>query len=483
MSNFIRKTTIMATSVIAILGSALIPCCAQSSTSRGSSAKAETSVSAAPFAFIELFTSEGCSSCPSADQNLERIARNAAATGKNVVTLSYHVDYWNRLGWKDPYSSAEFTQRQRRYANKFDSSRIYTPQMIVNGRAEFVGSKRDKSDNVVSFALRVKPTAAIKVQAGFNGKQVKATWRAMGLDSGDAVRVALVQKTGEQKVTRGENARRKLTHVNIVRQLKSQSRPSDRGQMLFDVPSGFDSADFHVVAFIESAKNGVTSVATGEFNDSARTKTSSWSIGQLRSESYYAKVGPSQKSKLLPIDGFLDMLIGQRQFNANLDAASKNWNAAYAPMLLEVGRFLPLSAQSRIFAVLEKNTGQEFGVNFDRWLQWNWGEKFEPHPEYSRFKSELYSKVDPRFAEYFENSENPKIRLDEIRWGGVRRDGIPPLKNPKMVSAKQADYLSDSDVVFGIDLNGDARCYPKRILAWREMFKDTIGGESVCGVY
>ena len=80
-------------------------------------------------------------------------------------------------------------------------------------------------------------------------------------------------------------------------------------------------------------------------------------------------------------------------------------------------------------------------------------------------------------------TDDAKIQLNEIRWGGVRRDGIPPLNNPKMLTAAEATYLADSDVVFGIELNGDARAYPKRILAWHEMFKDTIGGESVCGVY
>ena len=116
-------------------------------------------------------------------------------------------------------------------------------------------------------------------------------------------------------------------------------------------------------------------------------------------------------------------------------------------------------------------------------MQWNWKQKYDQHPEYAKFKSELYRKIDPRFAEYFATTENSQIRLDEIRWGGVVRDGIPPLKNPKMVAANQATYLADSDVVFGIELNGDARAYPKRILAWHEMFKDTIGGESVAGVY
>ena len=112
-----------------------------------------------------------------------------------------------------------------------------------------------------------------------------------------------------------------------------------------------------------------------------------------------------------------------------------------------------------------------------------WKQEIKPHPGYANFKSLLYGNIDRRFSEYFEITKDSRIRLDEIRWGGVKRDGIPPLKDPKMLTANNAGYLADTDVVFGIELNGDARAYPKRILAWHEMFKDTIGGESVCGVY
>jgi hypothetical protein len=136
-----------------------------------------------------------------------------------------------------------------------------------------------------------------------------------------------------------------------------------------------------------------------------------------------------------------------------------------------------------VFEILEAKTEQNFGPDLDAWHQWIWSQKSEPHPGYAEFKSRLYSRIDPSFAEYFQDADKRTIRLDQIQWGGVKRDGIPPLKNPKMLAASDADYLSDTDVVFGIDLNNDARCYPKRILAWHEMFKDTIGGESVCGVY
>ncbi len=91
--------------------------------------------------------------------------------------------------------------------------------------------------------------------------------------------------------------------------------------------------------------------------------------------------------------------------------------------------------------------------------------------------------IDPRFRAYFDNNPKTSIRLDEIRWGGVRRDGIPPLKNPKMISAVEATYLGDQDIIFGVALDGDVRAYPKRILAWHEMFKDRIAGREINGVY
>jgi len=168
----------------------------------------------------------------------------------------------------------------------------------------------------------------------------------------------------------------------------------------------------------------------------------------------------------------------------SLEKIDENWHPGSTAMLVEIARFLPSRATvAKTFAILEAKTGQKFGSDLDAWNQWIWSQKSDPHPGYAQFKSKLYSRIDPRFSEYFEDADNLNIRLDQIQWGGVRRDGIPPLKNPKMLAASEADYLSDSDVVFGIDLNNDARCYPKRILAWHEMFKDTIGGESVCGVY
>ncbi|MEL7266777.1 MAG: DUF3179 domain-containing (seleno)protein, partial [Planctomycetota bacterium] len=123
------------------------------------------------------------------------------------------------------------------------------------------------------------------------------------------------------------------------------------------------------------------------------------------------------------------------------------------------------------------------GKNSSQWLKVLWKQPPMDHPQYVEFKSRLYRRQDNRFEEYFNDSFQSSIRMDEIAWGGVRRDGIPPLTNPNTLSARQAEYLADSDVVFGVSINGDARCYPKRILAWHEMVRDTVGGVPINGVY
>jgi hypothetical protein len=195
---------------------------------------------------------------------------------------------------------------------------------------------------------------------------------------------------------------------------------------------------------------------------------------------------PRQQTEVAaPIKTFFELTsTDEKKFDRSLQTIKNSWQPGSTVMVIEVARFARnRSAFENIMKFLETQTGNQFGKNFDKWYQWIWSQEYEPHPQYAQFKSQLYSNIDPRFREYFTDTDNSKIRLDEIRWGGVVRDGIPPLNKPAMISAENATYLDDSNVVFGVELNGDARCYPKRILARHEMFKDTIGGESVCGVY
>ena len=154
-------------------------------------------------------------------------------------------------------------------------------------------------------------------------------------------------------------------------------------------------------------------------------------------------------------------------------------------MPLSEGAPLSQEAQirARLMRFLSKQTGQRWGDDLKRWRRWLWSLPDAPHPDYARFKARLYANVDPRMATFFEATSNARIRLDEIDWGGVGVNGIPPLQEPKVVSASEAKFMGDRNVVFGIVVNGEARAYPKRILAWHEMALDTLGGVPLAVVY
>lgn len=167
-----------------------------------------------------------------------------------------------------------------------------------------------------------------------------------------------------------------------------------------------------------------------------------------------------------------------------LKRIDENWHPGMVPMALETLRFLRFrSAIEGLREILERRTGQSFGYDTDAWWRWLWSSPEQRHSAYADFKSELYQHVDPVFEGYFSSERVNTVRLDEIRWGGVRQDGIPPLRYPDMIPGADADYLADSDVVFGLKYGEDARAYPKRILAWHEMFVDRINGVEYAGVY
>ncbi|MEM6822339.1 MAG: DUF3179 domain-containing protein [Verrucomicrobiota bacterium] len=161
-----------------------------------------------------------------------------------------------------------------------------------------------------------------------------------------------------------------------------------------------------------------------------------------------------------------------------------HWSTNDVPMAIEGSRFIrSRDMLFKWFDVLEKKTRKSYSDNWSAWSSWIWQQPTKLPDNYAEFKSRLYRRIDPRFAKYFDGNPAHTIRLDEIVWGGVVQDGIPPLRSPKMISAKDADYLEDSNVIFGLEVNGDVRAYPKRILAWHEMFVDTVGGVPVAGVY
>ncbi len=167
------------------------------------------------------------------------------------------------------------------------------------------------------------------------------------------------------------------------------------------------------------------------------------------------------------------------------EALRSRWTPAFVAPSLEIFNFIPeREIRELVLEKLRETTGQDFGTNINEWFRWLWNQPEVKVAGYDDFKAEFYGVIDPKFAKYFKDrAASARIRLDEIRWGGVRQDGIPPLRQPKMLRASEADYLEDDNIVFGIEVNGDVRAYPKRILAWHEMFVDTVGGVDVAGVY
>ena len=163
---------------------------------------------------VELFTSEGCSSCPPADALLAQLAKQA-----DVIVLSEHVDYWNELGWKDPYSQVLFTARQREYSQALHRDDIYTPQMIVNGRAEFVGGDRRRAQQEIDKA-EATPGAAVAIDAqGSNRFRVTVRKEASPSNARADVMLAITEDNLSTDVRHGENSGRKLNHTAVVRSL------------------------------------------------------------------------------------------------------------------------------------------------------------------------------------------------------------------------------------------------------------------------
>lgn len=168
-----------------------------------------------------------------------------------------------------------------------------------------------------------------------------------------------------------------------------------------------------------------------------------------------------------------------------LNKIADTWKPEYAILALESNYLIgDFSLSIDLYKLLKKKTGKDFGTDYDKWYQWIWNQEELIPQDYADFKAEIYKGIDSRFETYFKGRQTAStIRLDEVRWGGVKQDGIPPLRNPSMIQGEKANYLQDDNIVFGIEVNGDARAYPKRILAWHEMFVDHVGGVAVAGVY
>lgn len=172
-------------------------------------------------------------------------------------------------------------------------------------------------------------------------------------------------------------------------------------------------------------------------------------------------------------------------FEAALDALVARGNKDVVAGMIVTMRFR--DSDARLAAAISKLTGAKINSWNDAMLWQEEHPEVKPHPSFRSYSEELFAQIDPQFTRFIGTDKTDpakmKIRLEEIVWGGVHVDGIPALDNPKLISAKAADYLRDDDLVFGVSINGDNRAYPLRIMGWHEMFNDTIGGVPVALAY
>jgi hypothetical protein len=205
---------------------------------------------------VELFTSEGCSSCPPADALLARLEKEQPAPGAMIIVLSEHVDYWDQLGWRDPFSNAQFTRRQSTYATRLSASGNYTPQMVVDGRTEFVGSDSRRALNAIAEAAK-RPKTVVRLTS-LDRKPGEWTVRVEvdQVPESAELFVALVEPHAVTQVARGENGGRELRHAGVVRTLQSAGAVPRGGVFAKDVVLKASGAHQRAVVFVQGRNQG-----------------------------------------------------------------------------------------------------------------------------------------------------------------------------------------------------------------------------------
>ena len=213
---------------------------------------------------VELFTSEGCSSCPPADALLERLQRTQPVAGARVIALAEHVDYWNSLGWVDPFSSPQFRGRQNEFAQVFRLDSIYTPEMVVNGRVEFTGDDMGRALAEIGRAA-AQPAANVTIASAVDSKDPAAldiTVQVRDLPSLKKpvdVYLAITEDNLVSSVQRGENAGRRLRHTGVVRSFgvigtitpESNPRVSWSLHPAVKFPAAWKQQDLRAVVFLQ----------------------------------------------------------------------------------------------------------------------------------------------------------------------------------------------------------------------------------------
>lgn len=205
------------------------------------------------FAVVELFTSEGCSSCPPADALMERIQQGNE--NKQVYILAFHVDYWDHQGWKDRFSDRRYSERQQQYAGWLGLSTVYTPQVVVNGEREFVGSDAGAVVKAISNGLEGTVADSVSLHTKIAQGKLYITHEVSGRQQDADLVLALVEKEARSDVKAGENSGRKLSHVQIVRQLAYVDANSGK-EVEMSLPEGFNGNGWELIGFVQRNRDG-----------------------------------------------------------------------------------------------------------------------------------------------------------------------------------------------------------------------------------
>jgi hypothetical protein len=204
---------------------------------------------------VELFTSEGCSSCPPADALLIRLEQQQPVAGAEIIPLGFHVDYWDYIGWRDRFSSADYSDRQREYSSAFGNDGVYTPQMVVDGQAEFVGSDARRAAAVIAQAARSRKA---RIELGVQpaaGNHIRMTTRVTDFTPGSEpadLWLAVSEANLSNQATRGENSGRRLDHTAVVRDFRRLTRFDGRdAEFELKLDSAWKRENLRAVVFLQ----------------------------------------------------------------------------------------------------------------------------------------------------------------------------------------------------------------------------------------
>jgi len=212
---------------------------------------APKSESAEPFALVELYTSEGCSSCPVADQLLTQLTHLAKDQNKAIYTLGFHVDYWNYLNWVDEYSKPEYSNRQRTYASKIKGSSVYTPQMIINGTYQVGGYRGDLVKEYIEESLAQIDGVALDAQLSIKNNFLIISSHFDKSAKNLLLNTALVETNISNNIKSGENAGKKLIHSNVVREFSSTPLVDNNLETTMSLPTDLNQENASVILYLQ----------------------------------------------------------------------------------------------------------------------------------------------------------------------------------------------------------------------------------------